>query len=131
MLAAKPQPRQALVARLDEVPGRPERARATLPFLRSRGHDATRVGAEYPHGLADADVLAIAHREQRILIASDRDFGELVFAHAQPHAGVIYFRLSTTTLAGHVARLIEVLAKHASDLDAFLVVTDLAIRVRR
>jgi len=102
-----------------------------VPFLQSRGHDATRVGADYPPGLADTDVLAIAHREQRILIASDRDFGELVFARAQSHAGVIYFRLSTATLAVHTARLTEVLTRHADELDAFLVVTDRTVRVRR
>ena len=92
---------------------------------------ATRVGAEYPHGLADADVLAIAHRERRILIASDRDFGELVFVQAQRHSGVIYFRLSTTVLAVYIARLTDVLTHHPGDLDAFLVVTDRAVRVRR
>lgn len=100
-------------------------------FLRSHGHDATRVGRQYLHGLADIDVLAIAHAEQRVLITNDRDFGELVFVRAQPHAGVIYFRLSTTTLAGHVARLMHVLAHHAADLGAFLVVTDHTVRVRR
>jgi predicted nuclease of predicted toxin-antitoxin system len=95
-----------------------------VEFLHSQGHDATRVGAEYPHGLADVDVLAIAAQEGRILLTSDRDFGELIFVRAQPHSGVIYFRLTTTTLAGHIARLTHVLAHYSDDLDAFLVVTD-------
>jgi predicted nuclease of predicted toxin-antitoxin system len=76
-------------------------------------------------------VLAIAHRERRILIPSDRDFGEFVFVRAQPHSGVIYFRLSTTFLAVYIARLTDVLTHHADDLDAFLVVTDRTVRVRR
>jgi predicted nuclease of predicted toxin-antitoxin system len=63
------------------------------PHLHGRGHDVTRVGKEYPHGIPDDEVLAIAHRERRILIADDRDLGELIFRLRQPHAGVILFRL--------------------------------------
>jgi hypothetical protein len=33
----------------------------------------------YPAGLADEQVLEIARTEQRILIANDKDFGELAF----------------------------------------------------
>jgi len=80
--------------------------------------------------LNDAEVLAIAHREQRVLITDDRDFGELVFRHRQPHAGVIYFRLSHTGLALRVARLEHVLEHFSDQLDQFLVVTDNDVRVR-
>ena len=64
-----------------------------IPYLSDRGHDATRIARDYPPGLPDEQVLAIAATEGRILIASDRDFGELVFARQHPHAGVILFRL--------------------------------------
>lgn len=100
-------------------------------FLRALGHDVTRVGADYPEGLDDRDVLAIACSERRILLANDRDFGELVFVHKQPHAGVIYFRLSSTRLAAYEARLTDVLERHQHELDAFLVVTDRTVRIRR
>ena len=68
-------------------------------YLRALGHDATTVAGDHAPGLRDELVLAIAHAEGRVLITDDADFGELVFAHRQPHAGIIYFRLGTTVLA--------------------------------
>ena len=64
-----------------------------IPHLRERGHDVAAVSRHYPPGLADEDVLAIARAERRILIAADRDFGELIFRQQFAHAGVIFFRL--------------------------------------
>lgn len=102
-----------------------------VDHLRGANHDATRVGSDYPASLTDEAILALAHREGRILITDDRDFGELVFRLRQPHAGVIYLRLDTTRIAARVARLDVVLANHGHALDQFLVVTMTEVRVRR
>jgi predicted nuclease of predicted toxin-antitoxin system len=103
-----------------------------LPHLVTGGHDVARVGKEYPHGLPDDQVLAIAHRERRILIADDRDFGELVFRLRQPHAGVILFRLGDfAELELKIERLDHVLDQYADQLDQFIVVTRQTVRVRR
>ena len=91
----------------------------------------TRVGTEYPADMKDADILALAYREQRILVTDDRDFGELVFRQRQPHAGVIYLRIDTTRFRVRAQRMEDVLATHGDQLDQFLVVTIDAIRVRR
>lgn len=40
-------------------------------FLTSLGHDATRVARDDPAGIPDEQVLAIANRERRVLIAND------------------------------------------------------------
>lgn len=98
--------------------------------LRDRGHDVTRVGWDYPRSLADVEVLAIARREERILITDDRDFGELVFRLCRPHAGILYFRLNTTRLSVLLARLDDVLAHHQEQLHRFLVVTRNDVRER-
>lgn len=100
-----------------------------IPHLRTLGYDATRVGREHPHGLPDEEVLAIAYREQRILIASDLDFGDLVVRLGHPHAGVILFRLGATDLATKIRRLDDVLRDYADQLDRFIVVTRQSIRV--
>ena len=50
-----------------------------IDHLRNLRHDVTAVSRNYPHGLADEDVLAIARQEKRILVVADRDFGELIF----------------------------------------------------
>jgi predicted nuclease of predicted toxin-antitoxin system len=102
-----------------------------VAWLTARGHDAKRIGRDYPHGLPDREVLAIAQRESRILITDDRDFGELVFRHRQPHTGIIYLRLASYSLALTTARLEEVLTNHASWLDRFLVVTPASVRERK
>lgn len=99
-------------------------------YLNSLGHDATTVARDYAPALKDSQVLAIAHREGRTLIANDRDFGELVFRLGQPHAGVILFRLGSTDLAAKIGRLNYVLGHHADRLDQFLVVTDRLVRIR-
>jgi predicted nuclease of predicted toxin-antitoxin system len=99
--------------------------------LRGLGHNATRIGADYPAGIADLQVLALAHTERRILITDDRDFGELVVRSKQPHVGVIYLRLGPTAeLSTKVARLDFVLTHYATQLDQFLVVTLRTVRVR-
>jgi predicted nuclease of predicted toxin-antitoxin system len=110
-----------------------ENADARLgPHLTQQGHNVTRIGSDYPAGLADHRVLSIAHEEQRILITNDLDFGELVFRLRQPHLGVILFRLGDyVPLATRVQRLDDVLARYGNDLNQFLVVTPNLVRVRR
>src|SRR5262249_25026718 len=103
-----------------------------VAHLTTLGHDATRVAKDYPHGLPDTAVLAIAHAESRILITDDRDFGELIFPLGQPHAGVIYLRLGAYAHLGtRVARLDFVLAHYADELGRFLVVSPRGVRIRR
>lgn len=100
------------------------------PWLRSLGHDVTAIAVDHPASLADLQVLAIARRERRILITDDRDFGEMIFAQGFPHAGVIYLRLGEyADLGTRIERLTHVLAHHAGQLDAFLVVTPDRVRV--
>lgn len=100
-------------------------------FLTGHGHDATRVGRDYPASLPDATVLALAHREQRILITNDKDFGELVVRQHRPHAGVILFRFPLDSTAQHKIRALEaLLASHPAPLAQLFVVTPQRSRVR-
>jgi hypothetical protein len=69
-----------------------------ISHLRERGHDVEAISRNYPPGLADEDVLAIARAERRILVVADRDFGALIFHQRLVHAGVIFFRLPGATL---------------------------------
>lgn len=101
-------------------------------YLANLGHDATRVASNYPAGLRDEEVLSLAYTEGRILITSDRDFGELVFRHRQPHTGVIYLRIPNyAPLATKTERLAYVLTHYRDQLDQFLVVTKTRVRVRQ
>ncbi|MBV9482917.1 MAG: DUF5615 family PIN-like protein [Acidobacteria bacterium] len=102
-----------------------------IDHLCDLGHDVTAVSRNYPHSLADEDVLAIARQEQRILVVADRDFGELIFNQGLTHAGVLFFRLPGATLQIKIEYLDQVLEGHADELAAgeFVVVTPGNIRV--
>jgi predicted nuclease of predicted toxin-antitoxin system len=102
-----------------------------IPHLRQLGHDVQVISRNYPHGLPDADVLAIAQKEQRILIVTDRDFGELIFQQNVAHAGVIFFRLPGAPLQAKIEQLTTVLADYVEELKRgeFLVVTPSQIRI--
>lgn len=103
-----------------------------LAYLLELGHDAKRIGRDFPRGLSDREVLAIALREERILITDDRDFGEMVVRLNEPHSGVIFLRLGESAdLALKLARLDHVLPDHAHELRRFLVVTRDRVRTRR
>jgi predicted nuclease of predicted toxin-antitoxin system len=102
-----------------------------IPHLRELGHDVEAISRNYPPGLADADVLAIARQEQRILVVADRDFGELIFHQGLAHAGVIFFRLPGAPLQTKLEHLYRALDEYAGELERseFLVVTPGQIRV--
>jgi predicted nuclease of predicted toxin-antitoxin system len=101
-------------------------------FLREQGHDVTAIAHDYPHALSDAEVLALASSEGRILLTNDRDFGELIFRQHRSHAGIIYFRLGlAATAEAKIAWLGRILVSHGDRLDHFLVVTPRSVRVRQ
>lgn len=119
------------VRRPREVPARRECRCPDLAHLRSQGYDATRVAGEYPAGMSDPDVLALAVRGDRILITSDRDFGDMVVRQRRPHRGVILFRLGDyAELDVWIERLNHVLTNFSSQLDRLIVVTRRHVRVR-
>ena len=100
-------------------------------FLKDQGHDATRIGRDYPAGLPDEEVLAIAHREQRILLTNDKDFGDLIVLRQLPHVGVVLFRLPLDVTAEQRIRALEsLLLSYRHQLDRSLVVTPQGVRVR-
>lgn len=99
-------------------------------FLNDHGHDAPQIGRDYPAGMPDQDVLAVAYHEQRVLITNDKDFGELIFVQ-HLHSGVILFRLPLDSTASEkLAALENVLAVQLNHLSRFLVVTPQGVRVR-
>jgi len=60
--------------------------------IEAAGHDIVWVRIAAP-GTTDADVLAWAAREERILLTLDKDFGELARGSALPRScGVVLFR---------------------------------------
>jgi predicted nuclease of predicted toxin-antitoxin system len=102
-----------------------------IPPLIALNHDVRAISREYPAGLPDEEVLALATGDQRILITADRDFGELVFRKRLQQTGIILMRLPGASLETKLTRLTYVLTHYSAQLDQFIVVTDRGVRVRR
>jgi len=101
-------------------------------FLQEEGHDVTAIGHDYPHSLPDREVLALAYREQRILITNDRsDFGELIFRYYNPHFGIILFSLKIGDIQTKQLRLQQVITEHSSQLQHFIVITPQRVKIRK
>jgi predicted nuclease of predicted toxin-antitoxin system len=64
---------------------------AIVRALRAAGHDVLAVAELSPRS-DDSHVMDLALREKRILLTEDKDFGQLVYASAQPSGGVILIR---------------------------------------
>jgi predicted nuclease of predicted toxin-antitoxin system len=60
--------------------------------LRDAGHDVLYI-AEFAASLSDVEVIALAHREGRLLLTAAKDFGELVFRRVQSVPGLILLRI--------------------------------------
>ncbi|KPJ75191.1 MAG: hypothetical protein AMK72_04890 [Planctomycetes bacterium SM23_25] len=104
----------------------------TVRLLRQVGHDAVTAAEMGQSRTTDSELLAVAQREDRILITRDRDFGSLVFLQ-HLGAGVIYLRTSSLNLNAVHAELERVLGLYSEeDLHgAFVVVEAGRHRFRR
>src|SRR2546421_1037738 len=102
-----------------------------LSYLHQGGHDVTTIDYDYPAGLQDQVVLALAMHEQRILLTNDKDFGELIFRQQLPHCGILFFRLKGASIQTKLRRLGEVLEKYADQFQHFLVITPQRVKIRR
>jgi predicted nuclease of predicted toxin-antitoxin system len=107
--------------------------RRLAAFLRQLGHDVTIISVDYPAGLLDDKILALAYQERRILLTNDRsDFGELIFRYSHSHYGVILFRhMRSGDILMKQQRLSYVLEKYVDELHHFIVVTQTRVKVRK
>lgn len=88
--------------------------------LRAAGHDVMWAG-DWPEDPGDEEILVRAHREDRVLVTLDKDFGELAIVFGLPHAGII--RLVNQSATQQAAMCMRVLALHGADLQAGAIVT--------
>ena len=100
--------------------------------LRDLGHDAVHIHELGPGTLSDTEILQLAIREGRTVIAHDLDFANLLAVSAASLPSVILFRLRNMRPERVTARLRAVITAHAADLEAgaVLSVSQLQIRMR-
>jgi len=100
--------------------------------LRDAGHDVAAVIEDGP-GATDAQVLARAHVESRILLTFDRDYGELIYRRGLPApAGVLYLRFDPLSPVEPANYVLTLLAPGELQLEGrFSVATRQRIRQRQ
>lgn len=82
-------------------------------WLREQGHDVLHLaGGQADPG--DAELLARAVAEGRVLVTLDKDFGALVFAQGASHCGLV--RLPDVPAAQRIALFAQILAAHETEL---------------
>jgi predicted nuclease of predicted toxin-antitoxin system len=82
--------------------------------LRAAGHDVLYV-AETAAGLSDTDVIALASRENRLLLTEDKDFGDLVFRWRRPVPGVVLMRVDLANPELKAARLFAAIERSGEE----------------
>ena len=97
-------------------------------WLREQGHDVFSV-YESARGLPDNEVIRMALADSRVLITSDKDFGEKVYRERWSHHGVVLLRLRDERLGMKIAVLERLLAHYADRLpDRFVVASEKRVR---
>jgi predicted nuclease of predicted toxin-antitoxin system len=95
--------------------------------LQSAGHDVEWAG-EWREDPGDEEILERAHREGRVLVTLDKDFGELAIVHGIPHSGII--RLVTLSSKQQAATCLRVIDLHGAELRSGTIITVDQNRIR-
>lgn len=99
--------------------------------LRTDGHEII-LAKETISGAADPNVLALAVRENAILLTQDRDFGELIYRQKLEHFGIILLRLASVPSGQRVNSVSQAIFDHGIEMaNAFTVMTPGGIRIRK
>jgi predicted nuclease of predicted toxin-antitoxin system len=64
-------------------------------LLRSSGHDVVYMSDVDPRA-TDTEVMGRAHRENRLLLTEDKDFGDLVYRQVRPVPGIVLLRIDSS-----------------------------------
>lgn len=98
--------------------------KASVLALRENGYNVLSIGEENP-SIQDYEVIAIATKEERLILTFDRDYGELVFKKGlKPPKGIIYLRIDSFS-PKEPAEIIDKLIKFQRfDFDRYLTVVD-------
>ena len=102
-----------------------------VAFLRSNDHNVLYV-AEAAAGFSDAEVIALALSENRLLLTEDKDFGDLVFRRERAVPGVVLMRVGPENPALKAMRLEAAIERHGEGLfGRYTVIEEGRFRSRR
>ena len=96
-------------------------------WLQSQAHDTLDASTLDPDP-GDRALLERAVSDNRILITLDKDFGDLIYLHRQPHAGLI--RLPDLRVPDRIALVQSIIINHSQALHNHSVITVTGGRIR-
>ena len=97
----------------------------TADHLKALGYECHSLVREGPRQLADPEIVALAKREQRIILTHDLDFGEIYYFVEDGELGVIVLRLRHQTIEAVndvLERFLDARALSESQLQRALVI---------
>ena len=101
-----------------------------VSFLRKNGFEVYSIAEEYPP-LSDENILEISLNPPSIIIAEDKDFGELIFKHQKSFSAVILLRYTIGEEALVMRNLLLLLKDHIQELHkSFATITVNRTRIR-
>mgnify|MGYP003444852281 FL=1 len=105
----------------------------TVDFLRQHGHDVVNAKELGLNKASDKELLEKAKIMDRLFITRDKDFGMLFFLKKELCSGVIYLKITPSTINEVHDELQKILEKYTEkDLEtAFCVVEPHRYRIRR
>lgn len=99
--------------------------------LRANGYDVVAV-SETTRRSVDSELIEQAHRENRVLLTEDKDFGWLVFASHSVSAGVVLIRFPGNARKTLGQAVLELVKQKGQELkDAFVVIQPGQVRFSR
>ena len=101
-----------------------------VKLLRDAGHDVA-YAAEMAAGATDSDLIAMARRDNRLLLTDDKDFGELVVRRRWAVPGLVLMRVASEQPQLRWQRLQAALARFGDGFNGrYVVIEDARFRVR-
>ncbi|MCL6535928.1 MAG: DUF5615 family PIN-like protein [Armatimonadetes bacterium] len=101
--------------------------REVADWLRDQGYDVSEIRTIDPT-LSDSAILRLAKEQDRIVITTDKDFGELAVRQGEPHCGII--RLPDVQISERKRMLSTLIERHREALERSAVITLTRTRIR-
>ncbi|MEK6528576.1 MAG: DUF5615 family PIN-like protein [Nitrospirota bacterium] len=103
---------------------------ATVSWLRKQGYDAKHLSEERLHKLTDRAIFDKANRENRTVLTTDLDFGEIAMSAASAKISVVIFRQGDRTPLSINQYLEKVINTAKADLEKGSIITVQEGRIR-
>jgi predicted nuclease of predicted toxin-antitoxin system len=101
-----------------------------VDFLRNKNFNVLWI-PDYDCRLEDDELLKIAHKEKRVLVTNDTDFGELVFQQKNITTGIVLFRVKGQDIKKKLRSLNKLLKLYSEKIENhYIVITERRIRIR-